>query len=72
MKFSKHQIAIGDRFAKVGSWSGVVYTVTAFFEPSGLPPHARLVAEGEGRSDRMLMSISALLDQRFWRHVPAK
>jgi hypothetical protein len=70
MKFSKHQIAIGDGFTKVGAWSGAVYTVTAFFEPPGLPPHVRLVAEGEGQSERTLMSISALLDQRFWRRVP--
>jgi hypothetical protein len=37
-----------------------------------LPPHVRLVTEAEGQSDRLLMSISALLDQRFWRRVPAK
>jgi len=71
MKFSRDQVSIGDGFVKTGSWSASVYVVTAFFEPPGLPPHVRLVAEGEGRSDRMLMSISAVLDPRFWRRVPA-
>ena len=69
MKFAKDQISIGDSFAKAGNWSGAVYVVTAFFEPPGLPPHVRLVAEGERRSG-MLMSISAILDPRFWRRVP--
>jgi len=70
MKFSRDQIAIGDGFAKVGSWSGAVYVVTAFFEPPGLPPHVRLVTEAEGQSDRLLISTSAVLDPRFWRRVP--
>jgi hypothetical protein len=69
MRLSKDQVAIGDRFAKVGSWSGAVYVVAAFFEPPGLPPHVRLIAEGEGHGDSMLMSISAVLDTHFWRRV---
>ena len=71
MKFSKDQVAIGDGFTKVGHGLSAVYVVTAFFEPSGLPTHVRLVAEGEGQSERMLVSKSALLDPRFWRRVPA-
>jgi hypothetical protein len=69
MKFSNDQIAVGDGFTKVGSWSGTVYTVAAFFEPPGMPSHVRLVAQGERQSAGMLMSISAVLDPRFWRRV---
>jgi hypothetical protein len=69
MKLAKDQIAVGDSFTKAGTWSGSVYVVTAFFNPPGLPPHVRLASAGQG--DRMLMSISAILDPRFWRRVPA-
>jgi hypothetical protein len=68
MKFGSDQIAVGDGFTKVGSWSGTVYTVASFFEPPGMPSHVRLVAEGE--RDGLLMSTSAVLDPRFWRRVP--
>ncbi len=71
MKFSKDQVSIGDSFVKAGSWSGAVYVVASFFEPPGLPSHVRLVAQGERQSAGMLMSISAVLDPRFWRRVPA-
>ena len=70
MKFAKDQVSIGDSFAKTGSWSGSVYVVASFCEPPGLPPHVRLVTQGERRSG-MLMSISAVLDPRFWRRIPA-
>jgi hypothetical protein len=71
MKFGNDQIAIGDGFTKVGSWSGTVYTVAAFFEPPGMPSHVRLVAQGERQSAGMLMSTSAVVDPRFWRRVSA-
>jgi hypothetical protein len=71
MKFANDQIALGDGFMKVGSWAGTVYIVASFFEPPGMPPHVRLVAQGERQSGAMLMSISAVLDPRFWRRVPA-
>jgi hypothetical protein len=71
MKLAKDQIAVGDSFTRAGTWSGAVYVVTAFFNPPGLPPHVRLVSAGEGQGDRLLISISAILDPRFWRRVPA-
>ncbi len=70
MKFANDQVSLGDSFTKVGSWSGTVYVVAAFFEPPGMPSHVRLVAEGQRQSAGMLMSVSAVLDRRFWQRVP--
>jgi len=70
MKFADNQVSIGDSFTKIGSWSGTVYVVASLCELPGLPTHVRLVAAGERQSAGMLMSISAVLDPRFWRRVP--
>ena len=69
MKFANDQVSLGDSFAKVGSWSGTVYVVASIVESPGMPSHVRLVTEGRWQSAGMLMSVSAVLDRRFWRRV---
>jgi hypothetical protein len=70
MKFANDRVLIGDSFTKVGSWSGTVYVVASFYEPPGMPSHVRLVGKGERQNAGTLMSVSAVLDPRFWRRVP--
>jgi hypothetical protein len=69
MKLANDQVSIGDSFAKVGAWSGTVYVVASLFQPPGMPPHVRLVVEGQRQSAGMLMSISAVLDRHFWQRL---
>jgi hypothetical protein len=64
MKLRAGQVSVGDRFTKVGANSPTVYAVGSIVEPYGCPPHVRLMADG--KTDGMLMSVSALLDGRFW------
>ena len=63
-------VSIGDRFIKVGQPYRTTYVVESFVVLYDLPPHVRLAANEQ--SDRMLMSVSALLDRRFWIRVPAE
>ena len=69
MKLAKDHVALGDRFAKVGIWTGRSYVVAAHYQPPGMPPHVRLVIEGQRESAGMLMSVSALLDRNFWQRT---
>jgi hypothetical protein len=69
MKFGNDQVSVGDGFTRVGNWSGATYVVTSLVEPPGMPPHVRLVADGQRQGDQMLMSVSALLDRRFWQRA---
>lgn len=69
MKPANDQVSLGDSFTKVGGWSGTIYVVAAFCQPPGVPPHVRLVVEGQRQSAGMLMSVSAVLDRHFWQRV---
>lgn len=62
-----HPISVGDRFAKAGEPSRLVYVVVSTAEPVDVPPHVRLMAAGQ--SGTMLMSVSAMLDKSFWSPV---
>lgn len=64
-----HLVSIGDRFIKVGPPFRPVYMVKSVVDLYEIPPHVRLVTNGQ--SDEMLMSVSALLDRRLWSRVPA-
>jgi hypothetical protein len=64
MKLRVGQVAVGDRFIKSGAYSRIVYAVGSVVDCYGCPPHVRLLAEG--KSDGLLMSVSALLDDHFW------
>jgi hypothetical protein len=68
MKLRAAQVSVGDRFIKVGGHFRIVYAVESVVEAYGVPPHVRLVAEGQ--NDGMLMSVSALLDDHFWSRIP--
>ena len=69
MKMQSHLVAIGDRFMKVGPPFRPVYMVKSVVDLYEIPPHVRLVANGQ--NDEMLMSVSALLDRRLWSRVAA-
>ena len=68
MKSRAGQVSVGDRFIKASTYSRTVYVVQSIHESHGIPPHVRLVAEGQ--TDSMLMSVSALLDPHFWWRIP--
>jgi hypothetical protein len=67
MKLLAGQVSVGDSFTKVGGTSRTVYVVASLVASYGAPSHVRLVAEES--SDGMLMSASALLDNRLWSRV---
>lgn len=67
MALQGHLVSIGDRFTKVGPPFRPVYAVKSFVDLNDIPPHVRLVANGQ--SDEMLMSVSALLDRKLWLRV---
>jgi hypothetical protein len=60
-------VSVGDCFTKVGGYSRIIYVVESLVEPYGSLPHVRLAADG--KSDGMLMSVSALLDDHFWTRI---
>jgi hypothetical protein len=70
MKSRAGQVSVGDSFTKVSGHYRTVYVVKSVVEAYGIPPHVRLVAEGQ--NDGMLMSVSALLDSHFWLRVPSE
>jgi hypothetical protein len=61
-------VLIGDRFIKVGQPYRTIYAVVSFVDLDDMPRHVRLAASEH--NDLMLMSVSALLDRRFWLRVP--
>lgn len=60
-------IVPGERFQKAGVRT--VYVVAALDERRSLPPHARLVPEGEPGAPPLLIGVAALRDPRFWTHL---
>ena len=70
MMFGNDEISLGDRFTTGINASRKVCVVEALVERPGIPLHVRLVAEGRPGGSGMLMSVSALLDPRFWRRAP--
>jgi hypothetical protein len=67
LKLRASQVSIGDAFTKAGGFSRVVYAVDSFLEADGIPRHVRLLANAQ--NERMLVSISALLDPQIWLGV---
>lgn len=68
MKFSKDQVAIGDSVTKIGTVSTLTYVVDSVVDVPGMPPHVRLVPEGQGEGG-MLIGKAAVSDRRLWRRV---
>ena len=59
----------GERFRKAGG-ALTVYVVAALDDRGRLPPHARLVPEGEpGALSPLLIGVAALRDPRFWERL---
>lgn len=69
MRAQAGTVSVGDRFIKVGQPSRAIYVVESCVDLYDLPLHVRLTTSEQ--SDRMLMSVSALLDRRFWLRVAA-
>jgi hypothetical protein len=70
MKPQTSPIAIGDRFTKAGRSSRSVYEVRSLVDLVEIPPHVRLVEDGQ--TGEMLMSMSALRDRRFWSRLESE
>ena len=66
--FSKPEVAIGDRFVKVGNFRMPVWKVTRFYRADQKPPHVSLEKEGAER-DSITVSIPALTDSSLFRRV---
>ena len=64
--FSKPEIAVGDRFIKVGNFRMPVWKVARISETQ--PPHAYLEKEG-AEHDAITVSIPALADNSLFRRV---
>ncbi len=67
LKLRTIQVSIGDTFIKAGGFSRVVYAVHSFVQSDVVPRHVRLLANGQ--NERMLVSVSALLDKQIWLRV---
>jgi hypothetical protein len=68
MRFSKEQVTIGDSVVKIGSLLATTFVVDSIVETPGMPPHVRLLPEGQ-REGGMLISKSAVSDPSLWRRV---
>jgi hypothetical protein len=66
--FAKTEVAIGDRFTKVGSFRMPVWTVAKIYQYPSEPPHASLTREGALR-DSITVSVPALIDSSLFRRV---
>ena len=67
--FLKPEVAVGDRFTKVGRFRMPVWKVARIYRyPSDLP-HAHLEKEGT-TCDSITVSIPALTDGTLFRRVP--
>ena len=70
MKPQARPISIGDRFIKSGRSPRSVYEVRSLVDLVEIPPHVRLVEDGQ--TGEMLMSMSALRDRRFWSRLESE
>lgn len=67
---SKADVAVGDRFIKVGSYQTPAWTVARISCANANLPHAYLEREGL-RGDRITVAIPALADSTLYRKLPA-
>jgi hypothetical protein len=66
--FSKPEVAIGDRFTKVGNFRMLPVWQVARIRHESQPPHAHLQMEGSAH-DTITVSIPALVDNTLFRRV---
>jgi hypothetical protein len=66
-----NSIDVNDRFNKADDPSGRVWVVVRLWTATDGLPHARLEFEGQSGETR-IMSVSALLDRRFYSPAPAR
>jgi len=67
--FSKADVAVGDRFMKVGSYRMPAWTVARISLASVKLPHAYLEREGL-TGDRITVAVPALADSTLYRKLP--
>jgi hypothetical protein len=68
--FSKPDVAVGDRFTKVGTYRMPVWKVAKIYQRDSDPPHAHLEKEGFF-GDSITISVPALTDSTLFRRVIA-
>lgn len=68
--FSKPEVAVGDRFIKVGNFRMPVWKVAYIYHHHSDLPHAHLKKEGS-ETDSITVSVPALNDGNLYRKVPA-
>lgn len=66
---SKADVAVGDRFMKVGSYRMPAWTVARISLASVKLPHAYLEREGL-TGDRITVAVPALTDSNLYRKLP--
>jgi hypothetical protein len=68
---SKADVAVGDRFIKVGSYQTPPWTVARISSANLNLPHAYLEREGLS-GDRITVAVPALADATLYRKLPAQ
>ncbi|GEO81265.1 hypothetical protein [Pararhodospirillum oryzae] len=58
-----------DRFAKSDGENGAVWIVDSVIKVRGMPPHARLVRQGDSGGGYRTISLSALADRTMYRRL---
>ena len=66
--FAKSDVAVGDRFTKIGNFRMPVWKVARIYHHESELPHANLEKEGSER-DSITISIPALTDISLFRRV---
>jgi hypothetical protein len=69
--FSKADVAVGDRFMKVGSYRMPAWTVARISCANVNLPHAHLEKEG-ATGDQITVAVPALGDSTLYRKLPAE
>ena len=64
-------VQVDDRFTKSGDPPGRVWVVIRLWTTIDGLPHARMKDEGRG-SETRIISVSALVDRRFYSPAPPK
>ncbi len=65
-----HRVQVGDRYVKTDGKYQSVWTVHQIVNFDGVPPHARIMPNQDVHLGYRTISVVALMDSDFYRHVP--
>lgn len=66
----RHDIQPNDRFVKTDGRYHTVWVVSELVNLPDIPPHARLIQQGDPVSGTRTISVLALRDTAFYRRLP--